>query len=124
MAAVETCLARVLDGQGRVVGVVGEPGVGKTRLCNEVAERARLRGIQVYATRCLPHGEMISFFPLRRLLRQLLQVQEDETDESARQRVSTILARTRPLSEQAPLLLDFLGIARDGGAATATKAVG
>src|SRR5215467_4931747 len=36
MAAVETAMARAFDGQGRVIGVVGEPGVGKSRLCHEL----------------------------------------------------------------------------------------
>src|SRR5947199_1229184 len=39
-ATLEAALAHALDGQGQVVGVVGEPGVGKSRLCHELVERA------------------------------------------------------------------------------------
>ena len=35
-------------GEGAVVGIVAEPGVGKSRLCHEFAERCRARGIEVF----------------------------------------------------------------------------
>src|SRR5439155_1272771 len=45
MAALEASLEHALAGEGQIVGVVGEPGVGKSRLCHEFAERCRARGI-------------------------------------------------------------------------------
>src|SRR5207248_1236833 len=44
MAALEASLERALAGEGQIVGVVGEPGVGKSRLCHEFAERGPRRG--------------------------------------------------------------------------------
>ena len=35
-------------GEGAVVGIVAEPGVGKSRLCHEFAERCRAEGIEVF----------------------------------------------------------------------------
>ena len=48
MAALEEALERAPTGQGRRVGVVGEAGIGKSRLCHEFAERCRARGIAIY----------------------------------------------------------------------------
>src|SRR5439155_21114656 len=45
MAALETALGRAIEGNGQVVGVVAHPGLGKSRLCFEFAERCRARGI-------------------------------------------------------------------------------
>ena len=41
MSAVEGLLDRAIDGHGAVVGVVGSPGIGKSRLVREVAAMAR-----------------------------------------------------------------------------------
>jgi class 3 adenylate cyclase len=44
-AALEAALARAIGGSAQVVGIVGEPGVGKSRLCSEFLERCRERGL-------------------------------------------------------------------------------
>ena len=47
MAAVEGLLERGIDGHGAVVGVVGPPGIGKSRLVQEVAAMAGRRGVEL-----------------------------------------------------------------------------
>ena len=44
MSAVEGLLERAIDGHGAVVGVVGPPGIGKSRLVREVAAMAATPG--------------------------------------------------------------------------------
>src|SRR5881296_3029989 len=43
MAALEAALQHAIAGNAQVVGVVAEPGTGKSRLCYEFAERCRAR---------------------------------------------------------------------------------
>ena len=52
VAALEAELKHALNGDGRVVGVVGEAGIGKSRLCFEFAEHCRRQGIRVYEGAC------------------------------------------------------------------------
>jgi hypothetical protein len=47
LEALETALAQCTEGRGQVVGMVGEAGVGKSRLCFEFLERCRARGLRV-----------------------------------------------------------------------------
>src|SRR5262249_45988524 len=56
MAVLDTALARAIAGEGQVVGIVADPGVGKSRLCFEFVERLRAREIQVVTGRGVPHG--------------------------------------------------------------------
>ena len=49
----------------RLVTVVGDAGVGKSRLVHELLERVAV-GARVLRGRCLPYGEGITFWPLRR----------------------------------------------------------
>jgi predicted ATPase len=41
MDALMSAYASITDGQGRVAAITGEPGIGKTRLGEEVVERIR-----------------------------------------------------------------------------------
>src|SRR6516225_8071723 len=52
MSAVEGLLDRAIDGHGAVVGVVGSPGIGNTRLVREVAAMAGRRGVEVFTAFC------------------------------------------------------------------------
>ena len=49
LSAVEGLLDRAIDGHGAVVGVVGSPGIGKSRLVREVAGMAAGRGVEVFS---------------------------------------------------------------------------
>src|SRR5271163_1677691 len=61
MSAVEALLERAIEGHGAVVGVVGSPGIGKSRLVHELAAMARHREVDVFSTFCESHTSEISF---------------------------------------------------------------
>ena len=69
MAAVEGLLNRAIDGHGAVVGVVGSPGIGKSRLVREVSAMAAARGVEVFTAFCESHASDIPFHVVARLLR-------------------------------------------------------
>jgi adenylate cyclase len=69
MSAVEGLLERVIDSSGAVVGVVGSPGIGKSRLVREVAAMAAARSVDVFTTFCESHAGDIPFHVVARLLR-------------------------------------------------------
>ena len=52
-----------------LVTVIGEAGIGKTRLVYEI-ERRLGHEVNVLTGRCLPYGEGITFWPLREIIRQ------------------------------------------------------
>ena len=52
-----------------LVTVIGEAGLGKTRLVHEIAGRFG-REMNILTGRCLPYGEGITFWPLREVVRQ------------------------------------------------------
>jgi DNA-binding SARP family transcriptional activator len=52
-----------------LVTVIGEAGIGKTRLVYEI-ERRHGHEMTVLTGRCLPYGEGITFWPLREVIRQ------------------------------------------------------
>ena len=108
MSAVEGLLDRATDGHGAVVGVVGSPGIGKSRLVREVAAMAAARGVDVFTAFCESHASDIPFRVVARLLRAATGV-GDLDGPAARAQVR---ARA-PDAEPEDLLLfdDLLGIA-------------
>jgi class 3 adenylate cyclase/tetratricopeptide (TPR) repeat protein len=104
-------LESTLSGDGRVVGVVGEAGIGKSRLCFEFAENCRGKGIRVFEARVLAHGRATPLQPVLELLRDFFGLRGKETADASRRRVIDRLAGL-PISEQPSLvLLEFLGLA-------------
>ncbi len=108
MSAVEGLLDRAIDGHGAVVGVVGSPGIGKSRLVREVAAMAGRRAVEVFSTFCESHTSQVPFHAVARLLRAATGV-EGLDAQSARDRVRDRVLDADP--EDVLLLDDLLGIA-------------
>jgi len=86
MSTVEGLLDRAIDGHGGVVGVVGSPGIGKSRLAREVAAMAGRRNVEVFTTFCESHATDVPFRVVARLLRTAFGV-EGLDGQEARNRV-------------------------------------
>jgi DNA-binding SARP family transcriptional activator len=72
LAALQEALEQMLTGRGAVALVSGEPGVGKTRLADELASVARARGAQVAWGRSWEGGGAPPFWAWIQLLRALV----------------------------------------------------
>jgi adenylate cyclase len=104
-------LENTIKGEGHVVGVVGEAGIGKSRLCFEFAETCRAKGIRVFEARVLAHGRATPFQPVLELMRDYFGLRSKQASDVSRRIVLERLP-TLPVSEQLPtILLDFLGLA-------------
>jgi len=111
MAALEASLERALAGEGQIVGVVGEPGVGKSRLCHEFAERCRARGIPFIEAHAVAHGKTIPLLPWMELMRNAFGVTEQDGDDMARQKIAGRLLMIDPqLHDSLPIMFEFLGV--------------
>ncbi|HYQ36125.1 MAG TPA: adenylate/guanylate cyclase domain-containing protein, partial [Mycobacterium sp.] len=108
LSTVEGLLDRAVDGHGGVVGVVGSPGIGKSRLVREVAAMARCRNVEVFSTFCESHATDVPFRVVARLLRTAFGV-EGLDGQEARNRVRDRV----PDADSEDLLLfdDLLGTA-------------
>jgi adenylate cyclase len=111
MQMLESALARAREGHAQIVGIVGEAGLGKSRLCYEFLERCRARGLMTYETTGVAHGKAIPFLPMLRLFRAFYGITEQDSDATARERIAgRLLLLDERLRETLPLNFDFLGV--------------
>lgn len=111
MQSLESALARARQGHGQVVGVVGEPGLGKSRLCFEFVERCRAQDLPVYEAHCPSHGKLIPFIPILALFRSYFDISDQDSPGQTRQKIAGALVLIDPdLHPGLPVLFEFLGV--------------
>jgi class 3 adenylate cyclase len=74
----------------RLLIVIGDAGVGKSRLIKEFATRVEARAV-VLAGRCLPYGDGITFWPLAEIVRAASGIMSDDTPAAAVERIRSLL---------------------------------
>ncbi len=85
-----------------LVTVVGEPGLGKSRLLTDLGEHVRAGSDEVtfHRGRCLPYGESITYAALVDVVRALLDVAPDETPERAAEALRERLPTLSPSEDE------------------------
>jgi class 3 adenylate cyclase/tetratricopeptide (TPR) repeat protein len=107
----DDALARAMEGAGQVVGVVAEPGVGKTRLCWEFVQRCRARGVTVHEGHAVPHGRSVPYLVALDLARSYFGISPEDGDRAARRKIAGTLVLIDPdLGPALPLVFEFLGV--------------
>jgi class 3 adenylate cyclase/tetratricopeptide (TPR) repeat protein len=102
-----TVLGQALDdvrsGHGRLVDVVGEPGIGKSRLLEELL--SGVEDVAIVKAPCEQYESSTAYFPFRRLLRDILGVPADAAaDDVATRLVERVAADAPHLIAWLPLL--------------------
>jgi tetratricopeptide (TPR) repeat protein len=104
-------LARAVDGEGQVVGIVGEPGMGKSRLLTEFVQQLQDTPVTVLVGHCRAYGHASPYLPVRDLVRQQCGLTETDPPETSGVKVHrTCQAVGLELEESAPYLLHLLGL--------------
>ncbi len=111
MATLEEALELAERGEGAAVGIVADPGVGKSRLCHEFAERCRERGIEVFECQAQAHGRAIPFMPVLQMLRSYFGIDDGDPERIVREKIAGRTLLLDPdFAEELPLFFDFLGV--------------
>ena len=107
-------LAAATRGRGQVVGIVGEAGIGKSRLVFELRQRLRGEEVTYLRGRCLSYGSAVPYLPLVDILRHAFRITEADGPERVRERVHAGLRELEiEPDEAAPFLLRLFGV-REG----------
>jgi class 3 adenylate cyclase/tetratricopeptide (TPR) repeat protein len=103
---------RAADRHGAIVLLVGDPGVGKSRLLYEFLHALEAEGVQILETTCASYGRSMAYRPIVDLLRRSLGLFEGIAAEEIQSRVTEHLQLLGVEGEEpATLLAHFLGVA-------------
>ena len=111
MDVLEAALVRARAGNGQVIGVVAEAGVGKSRLCYEFTERCRAAGMRVIEGRCASYGKNIPLLPILQIFRHYYGITEQDSDRTAREKIAGhLLLLDEAYREVLPVVFEFFGV--------------
>ena len=102
-------LEQARAGQGQLVAVVGEPGVGKSRLVYEFVHAHRTHGWLVLESASVSYGKATSYFPVIDLLKRYAHLDDHDEPRTIRAKVTgQVLTLDEALQETIPALLGLL----------------
>jgi DNA-binding NtrC family response regulator/tetratricopeptide (TPR) repeat protein len=97
-------------GQGQLIGITGDPGIGKSRLLWEFRQAPDAGAVTWLEGRCLSHGAGVPYLPVLDVLRSLCGIGEADTPEAMGARVRTALADLGADAGAVPCILHLLGL--------------
>ena len=106
---------RAKEGEGQVVLLVGEPGIGKSRLVHSLRERLGSEPRTPLRQYCSPYHTNSALYPVIGLLERAAGLQREDPPERQLDKLETMLAlAVENVEESAPLLADLLAIPSAG----------
>jgi hypothetical protein len=114
LASLQAALRHAEAERGQVVGIVGEPGLGKSRLLYEFRHSLRQWQLTYLPAGCVSYTQATPYGPIRELLRRHCGITQDEPSSSIIAKVHRGLAQVKMVpDEAAPYLLQLLEVPGD-----------
>jgi class 3 adenylate cyclase/tetratricopeptide (TPR) repeat protein len=109
--AIHQALEQAGAGHGQIVAVIGEPGVGKTRLFYELICSHRTHGWLLFESHGVSHGKATPYLPLRDLLKAYFQIEARDDGARVREKLTgKLLTLDEALRPTLPALLTLLDV--------------
>jgi tetratricopeptide (TPR) repeat protein len=104
-------LDRASQGHGQVIAVVGEPGVGKSRLFWELTHSHRVHGWLIVQSASVSYGKATAYLPVIELLHGYFELESRDDPRKIREKVTgKVLTLASALAPTVPALLALLDV--------------
>jgi serine/threonine protein kinase/tetratricopeptide (TPR) repeat protein len=107
---------KVINGEGSIVNIIGEAGIGKSRLIAELLEKEEIRKVQLLMGRALSFGKNLSFHPVIDLMKKWVEIKETDSSAESYQKLEKAITKVDPegSSEIFPFVATLMGIRLTG----------
>ena len=112
IAAIKASINRLLDGQGGILSLIGEAGLGKSRLMVEIRNANAHEDILWLEGKTLSYGQKMSYWPFREILWLFTGITEDDNDVAAWEKFRGAIVAQFPADsgEILPFLASLIGL--------------
>ena len=111
--ALRESLARAGTGRGQLMAVIGEPGVGKSRLLAEFLASPLTQGWLILETHAVSYGQATPYLPIRDLLQAFFRVDDRDDERTIREKVDKVLTLDVALQPTRSAVLALLDVSVD-----------
>jgi class 3 adenylate cyclase/tetratricopeptide (TPR) repeat protein len=112
LARLELHLHKAINGEGSIVSIIGDAGIGKSRLIAELRKTSAINTMTYLEGRALSMGKNLSFHPILDLLRHWTGIKEDDPLPESIQKLETLIRNIDPemISEILPFVATLMGL--------------
>ena len=121
----ELQVMRVINGKGSVVNIIGEAGIGKSRLVAELKNYDVMKKVALFEGRAISIGRNLSFHPIIDLLKHWARIRGDDSEAAALSKLETAVRRVYPeeVDEVLPFVATLMGMKLSGRYAERVKGI-
>jgi len=107
---------KAINGEGSIVTVIGEAGIGKSRLIAELKTRDVMQRVTLLEGRAISIGRSLSFYPIIGFLKQWAAIGEDDLQAEQLSKLEKLVKRIWPeqLAEVVPFVATLMGLPLSG----------
>jgi len=108
----EDQVSKAIKGQGSIINIIGEAGIGKSRLVAELKKREMIKAVKLLEGRAISIGGKLSFHPITDLLKQWMGIRQDDDQAAAFSKLQNALRDLFPkeFGEVLPFVATLMGI--------------
>ena len=121
----ELQVLQAINGQGSVVNIIGEAGIGKSRLVAELKKREVVEKVFLLEGRAISMGRNLSYYPIIDCLKQWAGIRTDDRDAAALAKLEAAVASLFPedAGEVVPFVATLMGMILWGRYAERVKGI-
>jgi len=112
----ELQVMKVINGEGSVVNIIGEAGIGKSRLVAELKKHQVIKRTRLFEGRAISIGRNLNFHPIIDVLKQWARIREDDGEAMALGRLEAAVRSLYPegFADVLPFVATLMGMKLSG----------
>jgi class 3 adenylate cyclase/tetratricopeptide (TPR) repeat protein len=121
----ELQVMKLVNGEGSVVNIVGEAGIGKSRLVAELKKRDVMKRVSLFEGRAISMGRNLGYYPIIDLLKQWARITEDDGEAMTFGKLEAAVRNLYPetFSDVLPFIGILMGMKPSGRYADRTRGI-